>query len=105
MTCLTSSTINSKKKMDKYFCPVCKNEIPQERIAILQELKYNENDFYCVNHAINKSRKAIYSGEHGTSELIMCDKVYNDSVRAKFYDSEVGDNDDLPDLEEEASDD
>jgi len=70
-------------------CPVCNNVIPEERIAILRELRYDENSFYCVNHALNKPIKAIYSGENGTSELIMCDRVDNDSVRHKFYDPEV----------------
>jgi hypothetical protein len=27
-------------------------------------------------------------GEHGTSEMKLCDKVYNDSVRSKFRDPE-----------------
>ena len=83
-------------------CPICKVKIPQERVEFLLELKYNIDDVYCVNHALNRPVKAIYSGEHGTSELIMCDRVYNDSVKHKFYDSErIEEPDDEPTESEE----
>jgi hypothetical protein len=72
-----------------YLCPACQCEIPEERIAVLRELKYDEHRFYCVKHAVNKPVKAIYSGENGTSELIICDRVDNDNVRVKFYDPEL----------------
>lgn len=72
-----------------YNCPACNVEIPHERIEILKQLNYAEHNFFCVKHAINKPVKAIYSGENGTSELIMCDRVDDDNVRNKFYDPEV----------------
>jgi hypothetical protein len=72
--------------MKKYNCPVCNKLIPQERVEFLLSLNYNE--LYCVDHACARPVKAIYSGENGTSELIFCDRVYNDSVKGKFYDSE-----------------
>jgi hypothetical protein len=32
--------------------------------------------------------KGVYAGEHGTSDLILCDRVYDDSVRTKFFESD-----------------
>lgn len=88
--------------MPKHNCPICKVEIPEERIEILRGLRYTEDQFYCTKHALNKTIKAVYSGEHGTSELILCDRVYNDSVRSKFYDvEEAHSTDELPDIETE----
>lgn len=91
--------------MDKeYRCPACDCIIPEERVNILRELKYSDNDIFCVTHAMNRPVKAIYSGEHGTSDLILCDRVYSDSVRKKFYDAEVDKDEDVSDDSEEEQD-
>ena len=58
-------------------CIVCNCNIPAERVEFLIE---NNKEMTCLAHSITTPVKALYSGEHGTSELIFCDKVYNDKV-------------------------
>jgi hypothetical protein len=67
-------------------CIVCNCDIPDERLQFLLE---NDKELCCIKHAQPVKIKAIYSGEPGTSDLIFCDRVYNDSVRTKLYDSEA----------------
>jgi hypothetical protein len=67
---------------------VCNAQVPAERVEFLLE---NNKEITCIKHAAPVALKAIYSGEFGTSDLIFCDKIYNDSVRSKFYDAEVSD--------------
>ncbi len=43
-----------------------------------------EHEMTTVNCSTTKKKKALYMGEHGTSELKIVDKVYNDSVRDVF---------------------
>jgi hypothetical protein len=43
-----------------------------------------ENRWTCVEHALATPRKGIYLGEVGTSQLLIVDKVYDDSVRHVF---------------------
>ncbi len=74
--------------MNDYKCPICDALIPTERVAFLKELKYKDIDIYCVKHALNRPVKGIWSREVGTSDLILCDQVYNDSVRRKLYNAE-----------------
>ena len=88
--------------MSEYKCPVCDALIPDERVAFLKELNYKDIDIYCVKHALNRPIKGIYSGEAGTSDLIFCDQVYNDSVRRKLYNAEdISEEDDI--IEEDNS--
>lgn len=85
-------------------CPICKAEIPQERVDYLRSLNHREHDIFCVKHASNRIPKAIYSGEPGTSELIFCKQVYQDSVHTKLYDSEsVKDEEDNSETTEETN--
>lgn len=69
-------------------CPVCNVEIPQERVDYLVGLRYPEHDIFCVKHASNRLTKAVYSGEVGTSELIFCRRVFDDSVQNTLLDAE-----------------
>ena len=66
-------------------CIICNCEIHPERVIFLTE---NNREMCCTVHAQPVRIKAIYSGEHGTSDLIFCDRVYADSVRSKLYDTE-----------------
>lgn len=66
-------------------CIVCNCEIIPERVEFLVE---NNKEMTCLSHAQPVKLKAIYSGEHGTSDLIFCDRVYDDSVRTKLYNTE-----------------
>lgn len=69
-------------------CPVCGVDIPRERVDYLRGLRYPDHDIFCVKHASSRSIRAIYSGEPGTSELIFCSKVYQDSVKNTFLNAE-----------------
>lgn len=85
--------------MEKYRCAVCSCIIPKARVAFLKECCTDPRDMCCIAHAKNARVKGIYSGEFGTSPIIFCDKIYNDSVRQKFSEAEQeveeGDEDNL----------
>ena len=68
----------------KYTCVVSGKDIPRERVEALKMLGLPESRWTCVEHALATPRKGIYLGEVGTSELLIVDKVYNDSVRSVF---------------------
>lgn len=70
-------------------CWNCNTEISPERIEFLLELGVAERDLSCLKHSQITRIKGIYSGENGTSDIILCSKVYNDSVRSKFTEEEV----------------
>lgn len=74
-------------------CIVCDIEVHPERVAFLLD---NNKEITCINHALPVSIKAVYSGEHGTSELIFCDRLYDDSLAAKFESAEEITLDDTP---------
>ena len=67
-----------------YKCVVSGKPIPKERVEALKMLGIPENRWTCVEHALDSPRKGIYLGEVGTSQLLIVDKVYNDSVRSVF---------------------
>jgi len=67
-----------------YKCVVSGKPIPKERVEALKMLDIPENRWTCVEHALDSPRKGIYLGEVGTSQLLIVDKVYNDSVRSVF---------------------
>lgn len=68
----------------KYKCVVSGKEIPKERVEALKSLRIPEDMWTCVEHSLTKPRQGVYLGEVGTSELLIVDKVYNDSVRSVF---------------------
>lgn len=63
-------------------CIVCGCNVIPERVEFLKE---NNKEITCLEHGQHNKIKAIYSGEYGTSDLIFCDRIYNDSVRTKLY--------------------
>ena len=72
----------------KDVCWDCGKVIPAERLEFLRESGVHPDRLTCIKHANATRIKGIYSGEHGTSDIILCDKVYNDSVRSKFREVE-----------------
>ena len=70
--------------MSNYKCVVSGKAIPRERVEALISLGIPEQKWTCVEHALDVPRKGIYLGEVGTSELLIVNKVYNDSVRSVF---------------------
>ncbi len=85
---LNLKAYNNQSKMENnnHTCIVCNCIIPEARVEFLIE---NNKELTCIKHTLTKPPKAIYTGEHGTSDLIICDRVYDDSVRNKFYDAET----------------
>ena len=71
-------------RKQSYKCVVSGKPIPKERVEALISLGIPESRWTCVEHALAVPRKGIYLGEVGTSELLIVDKVYNDSVRSVF---------------------
>jgi hypothetical protein len=80
---------------EKYFCAISGNEIPEARVEALKMLGTPQTQWTCVEHSTTKPKKGIFMGEHGTSEMKMVDKVYDDSVRAVFKSSDKADSEDV----------
>jgi len=68
----------------RHKCVVSGKDIPHERVEALISLGVPGSRWTCVEHAFEVPRKGIYLGEAGTSQLLIVDKVYNDSVRSVF---------------------
>ena len=69
-------------------CWDCGATIPIARIQFLLESGCRANQLTCLKHSNTTRIKGVYTGENGTSDIILCDKVYNDSVRSKFREVE-----------------
>jgi hypothetical protein len=67
-----------------YKCFVCNQVIPAARVEFLIGDVTPLHELTCLHHSTTSKIKGIYFGEHGTSEIILCDKVYDDDVRSKF---------------------
>ena len=67
-----------------YNCYVCNKAIPAARVSALQMLGTHESNWTHVGCSQEQKRKGVYMGEHGTSEMKIVNKLYNDSVRDMF---------------------
>jgi hypothetical protein len=67
-----------------YKCVVSGKPIPAERVEALEMLGIPQSKWTCVEHSLTKPKQGVYLGEVGTSELLLVDKVYDDSVRSVF---------------------
>jgi hypothetical protein len=67
-----------------YKCVVSGKPIPVERVEALEMLGIPQSKWTCVEHSLTKPKQGVYLGEVGTSELLLVDKVYDDSVRSVF---------------------
>lgn len=65
-------------------CFVCGQEIIEARAQFLKESGVAETHATCVKHSQTQRKQGVYTGEHGTSDMILCRKVYNDDLRSKF---------------------
>lgn len=84
----------------KYKCVVSGKDIPVERVEALKSLGTPEHLWTCVEHSLTKPKQALFLGEVGTSELLIVDKVYDDSVRSVFRGSKKISSKDTDDTEE-----
>lgn len=67
-----------------YKCVVSGKKIPAERVEALEMLGIPQHLWTCVEHSLTKPKQGLFLGEVGTSELLVVDKVYDDSVRSVF---------------------
>jgi hypothetical protein len=72
----------------KHYCVISGKEIPSARIEALIMLGIPQTQWTCVEHSTTKPKQGIFMGEHGTSEMKLVDKVYDDSVRTIFSNSD-----------------
>jgi hypothetical protein len=73
---------------NKHFCTVSGKEIPEGRVEALIMLGVPPSRWTCVEHSTEKPKQGIFMGEHGSSEMKIVDKVYDDSVRSVFKSSD-----------------
>ena len=71
-------------------CVVCLKAIPAARIEALVSMNTPHFKYTHTQCSTTTKIKGIYLGEAGTSEIKLCDKIYNDSVRSVFRRAEVG---------------
>lgn len=65
-------------------CFVCLKEIGAERLAALVQLNIPRDEWSHTACSTTEKKKGIFLGEVGTSQLLVVDKVYKDSMRDMF---------------------
>ena len=98
----TSSTtlailgIGSRKPIAKTTktCVICDKPIPVNRLEALVLMNTPASKYTHTKCSTVTKIKGIYLGEVGTSEIMLCDKLYNDSVRSVFRRADITDEDD-----------
>lgn len=67
-------------------CFVCRSKLTGARIGALRGLGTPVAEWMCVkcSTSVTTPRLGIFMGEVGTSELLIVDKIYTDSVRDIF---------------------
>jgi len=68
----------------KYFCVITGQEIPQERVDALVMLGIPVNRWTIVTASQERRNKAVWNGETGTSELIICQDVGENITESLF---------------------
>ena len=82
-------------------CYVCEKKIPAERITALKSLGIPNSEWTHAKCSTTQKIKGIYTGEVGTSKLLLVDKLYDDSVRSIFRRTEVENRESNTDSDEE----
>lgn len=72
----------------KYYCYISGEVIPQARVEYLLTSGLPVSLWTVVTQSRVKKKKGIFSGEVGTSELLVVDKVYEDTVRSVFREAD-----------------
>lgn len=67
--------------MSEYTCVICEKEVSQERALFLID---SGVDIRCLEHANPNVKKGIFVDDG----LVLCRRVYNDSVKSMLSDSE-----------------
>lgn len=84
-----------------YKCVVSGKTIPPARVEALISLGIPEQLWTCVEHSLTKPKQGLFLGEVGTSELLIVDKVYDDSVRSVFKGSKKTISTEADDIDDE----
>ena len=76
-------------------CFACLKPLTAARVGALRGLNTGHDSWACVkcSDLVTTPRLGIYTGEVGTSQLLIVDKVYNDSVRDVFMELDREDED------------
>lgn len=65
-------------------CVVCGGKINKDRLEALKSLGLPQTKWTCVEHSTVKKVLGQYLGEHGTSKMLIVDKIEEVSVRSMF---------------------
>lgn len=65
-------------------CIVCNCKLSKERLAALRSLNAPKTRWTCVKDSTVKKVLGQYAGEVGTSDMFLCDRIDDDSVRSMF---------------------
>jgi hypothetical protein len=74
----------SAARQETDLCFVCNKKMTTERMNALRSLKTPVNRWAHAKCSPTTKIKGVYTGEVGTSKLLLVDKLYNDSVRSVF---------------------
>ena len=74
-------------------CVICDKPIPANRLEALVLMNTPVSKYTHTKCSTVTKIKGIYLGEVGTSEIMLCDKLYNDSVRSVFRRADAIDED------------
>lgn len=65
-------------------CIICNCKLTKERLAALRSLNAPKTRWTCVKDSTVNKVLGQYAGEVGTSDMFICDRIDNDSVRSMF---------------------
>ena len=63
-----------------YHCAVSGEAIPPERVEALQVLGVPESQWTKKEHSQVKKLRAVYAGDDGSNDIVICDKVDGGSL-------------------------
>ena len=92
---------SAKPILKKFDCSICQKAIQQPRIEALKLMNVLPHNYTHTQCSQVKKIKGVYMGEAGTSEIKLCDVLYNDSVRSVFKRAEAEIEDDPKPVVEE----
>lgn len=58
-----------------YKCAVSGEAIPPERVEALQVLGVPESQWTKIEYSQTRKLKAVYAGDDGSNDIVICDKV------------------------------
>jgi hypothetical protein len=68
-----------------YYCSVSGEALPPERVEALQVLGVPESQWTKIEYSQVKKLRAVYAGDDGSNDIVICDKVDGGSL----FDNEI----------------